>query len=91
MPRNTSSTGSGPGGAAGGFNKDIYGTDPISTAEGIASRILGVPDPTLDINGENDSRAVSEGNHGTQGVGRSSQGEPANSDDNATPDKDGGT
>jgi hypothetical protein len=48
------------------LNTDIYGSDP----QGEASRIddkLGVPDPTLDINGESDSRAQSEGNHGKQG------------------------
>ena len=73
------------------LNPDLYGGDPTSTAQGISSRILGVPDPTLDINGEKDERAVSEGNHGTQGGGKSGQSEPANSDDNATPDKDGGT
>lgn len=73
------------------LNADIYGYDPTSTAEGISSRVLGVPDPTLDINGEKDSRAVSEGNHGAQGGGKSGQGEPANSDDNATPSKDGRT
>lgn len=73
------------------INQDIYGRDETGTAQGIANRILGVPDPTLDINGEKDSRAVSEGNHGAQGGGRSSQGEPANSDDNAKPSQDGGT
>lgn len=73
------------------LNQDIYGGDPTGTAEGIASRILGNPDPTLDIHGERDERAVSEGNHGTQGGGRSGQSEPANSDDNAMPSKDGGT
>jgi hypothetical protein len=73
------------------LNPDLYGNDPTSTAEAIASRILGIPAPTLDINGETDSRAVSEGNHGSQGGGKSSQGEPTNSDDAATPAKDGGT
>lgn len=73
------------------INADIYGKDETSTAEGIANRILGIPDPTLDINGEKDSRAVSEGNHGTQGGGKSGQGEPANSDDNSKPSKDGAT
>lgn len=57
------------------LNPEIYGGDPTGTAEAIASRILGVPDPTLDINGEKDGRAVSEGNHGAQGGGKSSQGE----------------
>jgi hypothetical protein len=72
------------------LNKDIYGYDPTSTAEGISSRILGIPAPTLDINGEKDSRAVSEGNHGTQGGGRSGQGDPSRSPDTGTPAKDGG-
>lgn len=73
------------------LNADIYGGDPTGTAEGIASRFLGVPSPTLDIHGEKDERAVSENNLKTQGGGRSSQGEPANSDDNGAPSKDGGT
>jgi hypothetical protein len=73
------------------LNQDIYGGDPTSTAEGISSRILGVPDPTLDVNGEKDERAVSEGNHGTQGGGRSGQGDPSRSPDTGTPDKDGHT
>lgn len=73
------------------LNQDIYGNDPTGTAEGISSRILGVPDPTLDINGEKDGRAVSEGNHGSQGGGRSSQSEPTGSPDTGTPDKTGGT
>lgn len=58
------------------LNQDLYGGDPTSTATSISSRVLGIPDPTLDINGETDERAVSEGNHGSQGGGRSSQGEP---------------
>ena len=73
------------------LNPELYGGDLTSTAEGIASRALGVPSPTLDINGERDGRAVSEGNREALGGGKSSQGEPANSDDNATPSKDGGT
>jgi hypothetical protein len=72
-------------------NKDIYGYDPTDTAESISGRILGVPDPTLDINGEKDSRAVSEGNHGTQGGGRSSQGHPKEGDEAPAQDKSGGT
>jgi len=44
-----------------------YGEDDTSTATSISSRILGVPEPTLDINSETDSRAQSEGNHGKQG------------------------
>jgi hypothetical protein len=58
------------------INPDIYGKDDTSYAESISTRILGVPDPTLDVWGEKDSRAVSEGNHGTQGGGRSGQEEP---------------
>lgn len=85
------STGSGPAGAAGGFNSDLYGNDPTDTAEAISSRILGNPDPTLDINGEKDSRAVSEGNHGSQGGGRSSQGEPSEGDEAGAQDNTGGT
>lgn len=73
------------------LNPDLYGGDPTGTAEAISGRILGGPDPTLDINGETDSRAVSEGNAKALGGGRASQGEPANSDDNAKPSKDGGT
>jgi hypothetical protein len=47
------------------LNPEIYGEDP----QGAASKIdlmLDVPDPTLDVNGESDSRAKSEGNHGKQ-------------------------
>lgn len=57
------------------LNADLYGGDPTSTAESLSSRALGVPAPTLDVNGETDPRAVSEGNHGTQGGGKSGQGE----------------
>lgn len=49
------------------LNQDIYGSDDTSMATPESSRVLGVPDPTLDINGEKDSRAQSEGNHGKQG------------------------
>jgi hypothetical protein len=73
------------------LNEDLYGQDDTSYAQGVSSRILGVPEPTLDINGEHDPRAVSEGNHGSQGGGRSSQGEPANAHETEHPDKDGGT
>jgi hypothetical protein len=73
------------------LNADLYGTDPTGTAESISSRILGVPAPTLDINGEKDERAVSEGNHGPQGGGRSSQGEKASGADAADQSMDGGT
>lgn len=72
------------------LNPELYGGDPISV-EPIAARILGVPDPTLDINGETDGRAVSEGNHGCQGGGKSSQGEPANISRGGKPSTDGGT
>jgi len=73
------------------LNPELYGGDPTGTAEAISSRILGVPDPTLDINGERDERAVSEGNHGTQGGGRSGQSEPASGADAADVSKDGKT
>jgi len=73
------------------LNTDLYGGDPTGTAESIASRILGVPAPTLDINGETDSRAVSEGNHGTQGGGRSAQGQPKEGDEAPAQDNSGGT
>jgi hypothetical protein len=48
------------------LNTDIYGSDPQGEAGKIDTR-LSVPDPVLDINGETDSRAQSEGNHGRQG------------------------
>ena len=48
------------------LDPDIYGQDPQGPANDIDTR-LSVPDPVLDINGENDSRAQSEGNHGKQG------------------------
>jgi hypothetical protein len=47
------------------LNPDIYGRDDQGAASKIDTK-LSVPDPTLDINGETDSRAVSEGNHGKQ-------------------------
>jgi len=46
------------------LNEEIYGGDP----QGAANKIdipLGDA-PTLDVNGEEDSRAKSEGNHGKQ-------------------------
>lgn len=49
------------------LNADIYGSDDTGTAESISSDALGGGAPTLDIHGEKDSRAVSEGNHGEQG------------------------
>lgn len=48
------------------LNSDIYGSDPQGAADDI-STLLNTPDPTLDVNGETDSRAKSEGNHGKQG------------------------
>jgi hypothetical protein len=49
------------------LNEDIYGGDPVNSgAAKESSRVLGVPDPTLDVNGETDDRAQSEGNHGKQ-------------------------
>lgn len=47
-------------------NTDIYGADPQGAADKIDTK-LSVPDPTLDVHGEQDDRAVSEGNHGEQG------------------------
>lgn len=49
------------------LNEDLYGKDETSAAQKEASRVLGVPDPTLDVWGETDDRAKSEGNHGKQG------------------------
>ena len=72
------------------LNADIYGNDPTDTAEAISSRILGIPDPTLDVWGEKDSRAVSEGNHGTQGGGRSGQNNPKEGDEAGDQGMDGG-
>lgn len=46
------------------LDEDIYGADP----QGAANKI-DIPmgdSPTLDIHGEDDSRAKSEGNHGKQ-------------------------
>ena len=48
------------------LNEDIYGGDPQGAASKIDT-LLDTPDPTLDVNGENDGRAQSEGNHGRQG------------------------
>jgi hypothetical protein len=45
---------------------DIYGKDDQGAASKIDER-LSVPDPVLDVWGETDSRATSEGNHGKQG------------------------
>ena len=49
-----------------GHSADIYGGDPQGAADKIDTK-LSVPEPTLDVHGESDSRAVSEGNHGKQG------------------------
>lgn len=48
------------------LNEDLYGADPQGEADKIDTR-LSIPDPVLDVWGENDSRAQSEGNHGKQG------------------------
>jgi hypothetical protein len=49
------------------LDPDIYGNDPAnSKANAEANRALGNPDPTMDVNGETDDRAKSEGNHGKQ-------------------------
>ena len=73
------------------INPELYGDDKTSYAESLSSRILGIPAPTLDVNSEKDERAVSEGNHGTQGGGQGSQGEPANIGKGGSPSLDGGT
>ena len=49
-----------------GRSADLYGSDPQGAADAIETK-LSVPDPTLDVHGESDSRAQSEGNHGKQG------------------------
>jgi hypothetical protein len=48
------------------LDPDLYGADDQGAADKIDTK-LSTPDPTLDENGESDSRAVSEGNHGKQG------------------------
>lgn len=48
------------------LNEEIYGGDPQGAANAVDTK-LSVPDPTLDVNGETDSRAKTEGNHGKQG------------------------
>lgn len=72
------------------LNPDLYGNDPTDYAESVSSRILGVPTPTLDVWGEKDERAVSEGNHGSQGGGRSGQGQPKEGNETSRPSGDGG-
>jgi hypothetical protein len=48
------------------LDENIYGGDPQGEAQKI-DLMLDTPDPTLDVWGEDDSRAKSEGNHGKQG------------------------
>jgi hypothetical protein len=48
------------------LNSDIYGSDDTGAASAIDTK-LSVPTPTMDVHGETDSRAQSEGNHGKQG------------------------
>jgi len=46
------------------LDPDIYGDDPQG-----AAKAVDIPmgdSPTLDVNGESDGRAKSEGNHGKQ-------------------------
>jgi len=45
------------------LNEELYGADPKGAADAIETK-LSVPTPTLDVHGESDSRATSEGNHG---------------------------
>lgn len=73
------------------LNPELYGGDPVDYAESLGARVLGVRPPTLDINSETDGRAVSEGNHGTQGGGRGDQGEPAPIGKGGSPSLDGKT
>lgn len=47
------------------LDEDIYGKDDLGAANAIDTK-LDTPSPTLDENGETDSRAKSEGNHGKQ-------------------------
>jgi hypothetical protein len=48
------------------LNTNLYGTDDYGAANAIDTK-LNTPDPTLDVHGETDSRATSEGNHGKTG------------------------
>jgi hypothetical protein len=48
------------------LDPDIYGKDDLGAANAIDTK-LSVPDPTLDVWGEKDDRAKTEGNHGKQG------------------------
>lgn len=45
------------------LNEDIYGKDDLGAANAVDTK-LDSPSPTLDVHGEKDDRAVSEGNHG---------------------------
>jgi len=49
-----------------GRSEELYGADPKGAADKIDTK-LSTPEPTLDVHGESDSRAQSEGNHGKQG------------------------
>ena len=46
------------------LNEEIYGGDPLGAANAVD--IPMGDSPTLDVNGEEDGRAKSEGNHGRQ-------------------------
>lgn len=46
-----------------GRSSDLYGSDPKGASDAIETK-LSVPEPTLDVHGESDKRATSEGNHG---------------------------
>jgi hypothetical protein len=48
------------------LNEDLYGAEDQGAANKIDTK-LDTPDPTLDVWGEKDDRAKSEGNHGKQG------------------------
>lgn len=43
------------------LNPNVYGSDPAEAADKIETG-LSVPEPTLDVHGESDSRAESKGN-----------------------------
>lgn len=49
------------------LDENIYGGDPVSKSQSEAAKALDGGDPTLDVYGEKDDRAKSEGNHGKQG------------------------
>jgi hypothetical protein len=46
------------------LNEDLYGADPQGAANAVEIPLGDAP--TLDVHGEDDSRAKSEGNHGAQ-------------------------